>query len=169
MAHLLLVSRGVMAKTILVVDDDPAVLQSYDRLLRRLGHRVLLSGDSEKVRTDPESLRDVDLVILDERMPRTSGLTLLASVNRGRASGVGAGSGCARGVPAVILISAFLSDDLRKEAVRLGVLEILEKPVDPARLLSSVRAALEGSARVLPEEPSLPPPPDEGLEGGRRP
>ena len=40
-----------MTKTILVVDDDPAVLQSYGRLLRRLGHRVLLSEDSEQVMT----------------------------------------------------------------------------------------------------------------------
>jgi CheY-like chemotaxis protein len=144
-----------MAKTILVVDDDPAVLQSYGRLLRRLGHRVLLSGDSERVRTDPESLRDIDLVILDQRMPRTSGLTLLACLNRSRSSGAPEASGCARGVPAVILISAFLSDDLRNEAARLGVVEILEKPVDAAHLLSSVRAALEGPA---PADPGLPRP-----------
>jgi DNA-binding response OmpR family regulator len=124
-----------MAKTILVVDDDPSVLESYGRLLRRLGHRVLLSEDSEEVRIDPDSLRDVDLVILDQRMPRTSGLTLLGSLRR--RSGV---------VPAVILISAYLSDDLKDEAARLGVVEVIEKPVDPKHLLASVRAALEGPA-----------------------
>ena len=126
-----------MTKTILVVDDDPAVLLSYTRLLRRLGHRVLLSEDSEKVSTDPDSLREVDLLILDQRMPRTSGLALLAGL-RGRNS-----RGCSG--PAVILISAFLSREIRTEAARLGVVEVIEKPVDNAHLLASVRAALGGS------------------------
>ena len=126
-----------MAKTILVVDDDPAVLESYGRLLRRLGHRVLLSEDSERVRTDPDSLSGIDLLILDQRMPRTSGLALLDSLRRRVATGL---------VPAVILISALPSDELRDEAARLGVAEVIEKPVDTRRLLASVRAALEGPA-----------------------
>ncbi len=141
-----------MAKTILVVDDDPAVLQSYGRLLRRLGHRVLLSEDSEKVRTDPDSLRDIDLLILDQRMPRTSGLTLLAGLRRRLAAGSGETGGVACRVPAVILISAFLSDELKDEAARLGVAVVLEKPVDASRLLASVRAALEGPACPRPAE-----------------
>ena len=145
-----------MVKTILVVDDDPAVLQSYGRLLRRLGHRVLLSEDSEKVMTDPESLQEIDLLILDQRMPRTSGLTLLAGLHLRRAAGSLETSGFARRVPAVILISAFLSDDLKDEAARLGVAEIIEKPVDAGHLLASVRAALEGPAPPRPADPGIP-------------
>jgi len=144
-----------MTKTILVVDDDPAVLQSYGRLLRRLGHRVLLSEDSEKVMTDPESLREIDLLILDQRMPRTGGLALLAGVRR-RAPGAPDAEGPAGGVLAVILISAFLSHELRLEAARLGVVEIIEKPIDTAHLLASVRAALSGTARPRPAEPTIP-------------
>src|SRR2546428_3257257 len=102
-----------MAKTILVVDDDPAVLESYGRLLRRLGHRVLLSEDSERVRTDPDSLSGIDLLILDQRMPRTSGLALLDSLHRRVAAGRGETTGGPAGVvPAVILISALPSGEL---------------------------------------------------------
>lgn len=126
-----------MRRMILVVDDDPAVLQSYGRLLRRLGCQVVLSEDSEKVRTDPDSLCGVDLLILDQRMPKTTGLDLLAGLRR-RGAGV---AGC---FPAVILISAFLSDDLRERASRLGVAEVIEKPINTAHLLESVRAVLEG-------------------------
>jgi len=133
-----------MAKTILVVDDDPAVLQSYGRLLRRLGHRVLLAEDSERVRADPESLRGVDLLILDQRMPKTSGLDLLASL-RGRGSAATGGGGAIRALPAVILISAFLSEELRDRAARLGVAQVIEKPVDASHLRASVRAALDGA------------------------
>lgn len=126
-------------RTILVIDDDPAVLESYGRLLRRLGHSVLLADDGDRVRGDPESLRGVDLLILDYRMPGTNGLDLLAAL-RMRPSG---GAGC----PAALLISALLSDDLRARAARLGVVEIIEKPVEPARLVASVRAALAGPAK----------------------
>jgi DNA-binding response OmpR family regulator len=126
------------ARTILVIDDDRAVLESYGRLLRRFGHSVLLADDCDRVRSDPESLRGVDLLILDYRMPGTNGLDLLAALRlrppeRSRR-------------PAALLISALLSDDLRARAARLGVVEIIEKPVDPARLLASVRAALAGSS-----------------------
>jgi DNA-binding response OmpR family regulator len=134
-----------MTKTILVVDDDPAVLQSYGRLLRRLGHRVLLSEDSDKVGSDPESVREIDLLILDQRMPRTSGLALLASLR--------ARDGQGRRGPAVILISAVLSRELRTEAARLGVVEVIEKPVDNAHLLATVRAALEGPGQERAVEP----------------
>jgi DNA-binding NtrC family response regulator len=134
-----------MTKTILVVDDDPAVLQSYGRLLRRLGHRILLSEDSEMVRTDPDALREIDLLILDQRMPRTSGLALLASLH-GRGD-----QGRVR--PAVILISAVPSRELRTEAARLGVVEVLEKPVDVTHLLATVRAALGGAAQETMADP----------------
>jgi len=137
-----------MAKTILVVDDDKAVLESYGRLLRRLGHRVLLSEDSEGVRTDPDSLRGVDLLILDQRMPRTSGLVLLDSLRRRMSVARGEDGGRAGVVPAVILISAFLSDEIRDEATRLGVVQVIEKPVDAASLLALVRAALDGPQPV---------------------
>jgi len=139
-----------MTKTILVVDDDQAVLQSYGRLLRRLGHRALLAEDSQTVMTDPGSLQGIDLLILDQRMPRTSGLDLLAGLRRRGATGVTGGR-----VPAVILISAFLSDELRAEAARLGVAEIIEKPIETTHLLACVRAALDGAACRHPLDPSM--------------
>lgn len=123
-----------MQKTILVIDDDPAVLRAYGRLLGRLGHTVLLSGDGEVACHDAESVRAVDLVILDQRMPGATGLELLARLRR-----------CwplSGGGPAVFLVSALLTDDLKDKAMRLGVAEVIEKPVRPDRLLASVRAVL---------------------------
>jgi CheY-like chemotaxis protein len=129
-----------MAQTILVVDDDPAVLRAYGRLLGRLGCRVLLAADGREACHDPEALRQVDLLILDERMPGTSGLELLEGLNARRAT---AGRG-----PVVILISALPSDALRRRAAGLGVAEVIEKPVDPARLLRTIRRVLDGVFRA---------------------
>ncbi len=123
-----------MRRVILIVDDDPAVLRSYGQLFRRLGCLVVLAEDSQKVLADPDSLRGVDLIILDQRMPKTNGLDLLAGLRRREAGAA---------PPAVILISAFLSEENRERAARLGVVEVIEKPVDNAHLLASVRVALE--------------------------
>jgi len=136
-----------MKGTILVVDDDPAVLKSYGRVLGKLGHDVRLMEDSEQVLNDPDSLEGVDLLILDQRMPRTSGLALLAGLRRRAEAAPPDGSARISGRPVVILISAVLSRELRAEAARLGVAEVLEKPIDTAHLLASVRAALAGTAR----------------------
>lgn len=130
-----------MRRVILVVDDDPAVLRSYGHLFRRLGCQVVLVGDSDRVLSDPDSLSGVDVLILDQRMPKTTGLDLLACLRR-RTAGENDAQGAAAGHPAVILISAFLSEAIRERAARLGVIEIIEKPVDTTHLLACVRAAL---------------------------
>jgi CheY-like chemotaxis protein len=60
------------AKTLLVVDDDPAVRESLEELLRRQGYRILTAADGE------EGLRLVrekrpDLIILDVALPGMDG------------------------------------------------------------------------------------------------
>ena len=130
-----------MRRVILVVDDDPAVLRSYGQLFRRLGCQVVLVGDTDRVLSDPDSLSGVDVMILDQRMPKTTGLDLLACLKR-RSAGGNETQGAAAGHPAVILISACLSEAIRERAARLGVVEVIEKPVDTAHLLACVRAAL---------------------------
>lgn len=138
-----------MRRVILVVDDDPAVLRSYGHLFRRLGCQVVLVDDSDRVLSDPDSLRGVDVMILDQRMPKTTGLDLLAclrsrgaSADTARGPGRGEAPGASSERPAVILISAYLSEAIRERAARLGVTEVIEKPVDTAHLLACVRAAL---------------------------
>jgi CheY-like chemotaxis protein len=125
-----------MVRTILIVDDDRASLEAYGRLLKRLGHRVLLSDEPERLLDDPDPLAGIDLLILDQMMPRMAGLDLLACVRRSRPSVPSPSR------PAVLLISALISDDLRRRADRLGVTEVIEKPVDAARLIASIQAAL---------------------------
>jgi len=108
---------------VLVVDDDPSVLACYRRLLRRAGYAVTGEGDPRRVLEAGASVLDpVRLLLLDYRMPEIDGLTLLAQL-RGR----GVKARC-------ILISAFLNDDVRRQAERLGVDRVLQKPVDVDRL-----------------------------------
>lgn len=119
--------------TVLAVDDDLSVLDCYKKLLRRAGYTTRTESDPRRVLTDGCEVGDVDLLLIDYKMPEMDGLTLLAELRR-------------REVRArCILVSAFLNDGVRQQAQHLGVDQILEKPVD----VSSLRGAL---AELLPTD-----------------
>jgi two-component system response regulator (stage 0 sporulation protein F) len=106
---------------VLVVDDDPAVLSTYRRMLRRAGFEAVTEADPLKVLENGHA-DDVDLLLLDYRMPGLDGLSLLAELRRRECS-----------APA-ILVSAYLNEDLVNQARMLGVARMLEKPVDVCAL-----------------------------------
>jgi CheY-like chemotaxis protein len=116
--------------TVLVVDDDPSVLATYGRLLRRAGYRTLTESDPCTALEDGHAGNAVDLLLLDHRMPAMDGLTLLAELRRRDCK-----ARC-------ILVSAYLNEDVRSRAATLGVDRVLEKPVDVALLRSVIRDLL---------------------------
>jgi len=117
--------------SVLVVDDDVSVLDCYKKLLSRAGYRTMTESDPRRVLMSGRDMDDVDLLLIDYKMPEMDGLTLLAELRR-------------REIRArCILVSAFLNDGVRQQAKHLGVDHILEKPVD----VGSLRDAL---AELLP-------------------
>jgi CheY-like chemotaxis protein len=119
--------------TVLVVDDDPSVLDCYRKLLSRAGYQTITESDPRKVLMNGRDLDDVALLLIDYKMPEMDGLTLLAELRRREFR-----ARC-------ILVSAFLNEGVRQQARHLGVDRILEKPVD----VESLRGVL---AQLLPTE-----------------
>jgi len=122
-----------MARTILVVDDEPDLVANCERLLRPLGH-VWLSATTG---LDAIALIDregPDLVVTDLRLPGADGL---AVARHARAH-----------VPPipVILITAYDSTRARSAASDAGVGAYLPKPFANAALLNAVRRLLAGGA-----------------------
>lgn len=120
---------------VFVVDDDPSVLATYRRVLRRAGYEAHYYDDPVRLLDDSGAGLDADLLLLDYKMPALDGLTLLAELRN-----LGCRARC-------ILISAYLNEDVRERAKVLSVDVVLDKPVDVCTLRSTIAELLEPSAK----------------------
>ena len=123
-----------VAQTILIVDDETLLLRTLSNALRDAGYEVLPAGSAG----DGESLIDrqggnVDLMVLDVKLPDRSGLDLLES-QRGRGY-----SG------RVIVMTAFDNPESERKCRQLSVDHYLRKPFDLEAMLGLIRGLLGGS------------------------
>jgi two-component system sensor histidine kinase RpfC len=120
---------------ILVADDNPTNREVIGRILERSGHAVTLVYDGEQALDAVE--RDAhDLVILDRNMPGMGGMEALQALRlmtRGRER-----------LP-VIMLSADVTPEAKREALEAGADAYLSKPIETLRLLDEIQS-LAGSA-----------------------
>jgi len=122
---------------VLVVDDDPAVRKSIDRVLTSKGYAVITAENGE------EALRKLnegkyDLVYTDIRMPGISGLELAEQVK------------ARKPWTPVVIITGYGTDAAEARAKAAGVLSFVHKPLSPAMIEDSARDALAApKAQVL--------------------
>ncbi len=121
-----------MAATILVVDDEKNIRRALRMVLESSGFTVLEAASAEECL---ETLRsgDVDLVILDVRLPKMSGIEALSKIR---------GEPETRKLP-VLMVSGHASLAEAVQAIQLGATDFFEKPLDRDRVLVTVRNALK--------------------------
>lgn len=73
-------TRGIDVKRILLIDDEPLIRESVQRLLDCLGHSVVCAAGGQQGLDVLEMDRDFDLVILDLTMPQMSGRETLEKI-----------------------------------------------------------------------------------------
>lgn len=112
-----------------VIDDDDDVRLALESLFQSFEHRTSCFADAGAFLTAFASVRP-DVVVTDYHMPDITGIDLARAL-------------IARGadVP-VILISAFLTDTVQKQAKQCGIVFILKKPFEPDQLLECVDRAV---------------------------
>ncbi len=115
---------------ILVVDDDPALLQSLTEILQAEGYEVTTAADGEAAVL---FLKDqpFDLVLSDLALPGLDGLELLKYLGREQ-------PGCP-----CIIITGYGTITNAVTAMRQGAYDYFTKPVDPTELRLVVARALE--------------------------
>lgn len=119
--------------TVLVVDDDAAVLDTVADGLSVAGYRAIRATNGSAAIEMVRSLRP-DLVILDVTMPRMDGFAVL---ERLRAAG--------NGIPVIVLTARHDRDD-RVRGLRLGADDYVTKPFGLEELLLRVKAVLRRAA-----------------------
>lgn len=115
--------------SVLVVDNEPVVCHSVRRILAKQGCAVEEAFDVDTV-MQKMRLNEYDLVILDLKMPKMSGLEVLESLRRQYPA-----------VP-VVMISGYASIEDAIAATQLGASEFILKPFTPAELVKVTKEVL---------------------------
>jgi DNA-binding response OmpR family regulator len=122
-----------LEETILLVDDDAALLEVMTIVLSSEGYRVITAADGA------EALREIgrdglDLVVLDVMLPRISGFEVLKKIRE------------KSDVPVVMLTAKSQSVD-KVVGLELGADDYITKPFDTKELLARIRAILRRFGR----------------------
>lgn len=125
-----------MEKTILIVDDEPDMLQLLKRSLEPDLKCSVLTASSAEAAIAAMQHRLFDLVLADIRMPGMDGLELLAYIKKK--------------VPdqTVVMMTAYRSIDTAVTAMKNGAYDFITKPFDHDALVARLEKALERSALI---------------------
>ena len=122
-----------MNETILVAEDDPAILAGVSDLLALEGYRVETAVDGEAALAGYRAVRP-DLVLLDVMMPKVSGYDVCREIRREDP------------VTPILMLTAKGAEVDRVVGLELGADDYVVKPFGMAELLARVRSALRRGA-----------------------
>jgi len=120
-----------MAKTVLVVDDDPTQRRLVQAVLDREGYAVVHAESGGEAIDRLTKGGGADVILLDMVMPGMSGLECLAEI---RTAGV---------TTPVIVLTANGGIDSVVKAMQAGAQDFFVKPASPERILVGIRNALQ--------------------------
>jgi PAS domain S-box-containing protein len=128
---------------VLVADDNPAAREIIESMLRSCGMRVTAVDSGAAAVAEAQqaagSLAPYDVVVMDWRMPGMDGLEAIRRIRMGEAVGHSR---------AVLMLSAFADDEVRRQVETLERASFLTKPVQPATLLNAIVAVFHGTRGV---------------------
>ncbi|MFC4859831.1 response regulator transcription factor [Pseudomonas sp. MAHUQ-62] len=115
--------------TLLVVDDDEAIVVELQEFLESCGYRCVgCTSSLDALRRFHEDL-DIGILLCDLHMPELDGIALVQEIERQSAS---------RAFEAIIFTGQAEPRDVI-EAMRAGVADYYQKPIDPEHVLRAVR------------------------------
>ena len=120
-----------MAPRVLVVEDEPNIVESLSFLMKREGFEVQIAGDGTAALRLVERERP-DLVVLDVMLPRRDGYDVCKAIRADRRlDGV-----------RILMLSAKGRELDRRKGIALGADDYVTKPFSTRELIDRVRALL---------------------------
>lgn len=145
-------------RKVLVVDDDPVIGRSFDRVLSKRGYAVISVKNGEEALRKIEA-EDYDAVFADIRMPGMSGIDVARHLKESRPW-----------LP-VVIITGYGTEENEARAKEVGVSGFLRKPLSPEMIGESADAATAArkpEIETAPEQVSAVPAPTEELSLARK-
>jgi DNA-binding response OmpR family regulator len=126
---------------ILVVDDDPRIVELLHIALGAHGYHVITAANGEDA-LHLALQEQPDLVLLDVKLPRKSGYEVCQAIRR---------EPILAHVP-ILMISALSDTEARLQGLQRGADDYLAKPFSPKELIAKTRRAIERSERFKTAE-----------------
>ncbi len=124
--------QNVIPRSVLLVEDDPALRKLVNGYMKVLGYSVVEVGDGKKAMGSLKEQK-FDLVVLDLMLPESSGYDVLEFM---RAQGLGT-------IPVLMMSARSLPED-RAHAEELGATMYLIKPFSRGDFTKAVKSVMEG-------------------------
>ncbi|MBN1396497.1 MAG: response regulator, partial [Bacteroidetes bacterium] len=119
-------------ETLLVVEDEEALLTSLQMMLDEKGYKVLTAGDGlTAINIFKEKKNEIDLVVTDFGLPGMTGLEVSRQTKNIKPEQL------------VILATGYLDPEMKSELQRAGVMHFLFKPYDVVEVLKTVREVID--------------------------
>ena len=116
--------------TILVADDEGDIRDGAERILKRIGFRVLKAARGDEAQKMAEAMRP-DMVLLDLKMPGQDGLEVLKFIRQMDPRIL------------VIIITGYATVEAAIEAMKRGAYDFIPKPFEPDQLRIVVNRTAE--------------------------
>jgi two-component system, NtrC family, response regulator HydG len=123
--------------SILLVEDDLTFSRILEGFLSKKGYQVSVSNKGKDGLKNFQS-RSFDMVILDYRLPDTTGMDLLHEIKSEKPA------------TPVVIMTSFQDIRTAVKAIKAGAFEYITKPVNPDELVMIVEQALKKEKRVEP-------------------
>jgi len=117
-------------RAVLIVDDEKLLVRTLSNALKERGYEPSVAHSGEQAEKLLKSGKKFDLVLLDNRLPKMSGLDVLRAMRDESIGGK------------VILMTAYDSKEVKAEARRLKVDRYVKKPFDLTKMLGEIEELL---------------------------
>jgi formate/nitrite transporter len=117
------------AKRMLVIDDEPVVLSSVQRIFSEQGYEVK-TADNPRAGLEMATECSYEVILCDWRMPDVDGIDVVEMLDKR----------CPEA--AIVMITGFPAIERATEAVKRGAVDYLAKPFTPEEIISAVNKAL---------------------------
>ena len=124
-------------KTILIVDDEPAICDMLRMVLEKTGYQCLEAANGQQARATVIDEKP-DLILLDWMLPDINGVTLVHRLKKDELTA---------SIP-IIMLTAKSEEDNKIEGLKAGTDDYITKPFSPRELIARIQAVLRRTEKI---------------------